>query len=99
MLRIFQSILWKAIHAKAAKINKISYLYCLLLNFLCYVNIIPGLDPAQPCFGNASGVERLDSLDADFVDVIHTNGRLLQKIGFGLPDPIGNNFHYLKKQI
>ncbi|XP_045505999.1 pancreatic triacylglycerol lipase-like [Colias croceus] len=55
---------------------------------------ITGLDPAQPCFGDSSRVERLDDSDADFVDVIHTNGRLLQKIGFGLPDPIGHADFY-----
>ncbi|CAH2262152.1 jg26807 [Pararge aegeria aegeria] len=49
---------------------------------------ITGLDPAQPCFRTSNRVERLDETDADFVDVIHTNGRLLQRIGFGLPDPI-----------
>ncbi|XP_045530106.1 pancreatic triacylglycerol lipase-like [Pieris brassicae] len=55
---------------------------------------ITGLDPAQPCYGDSSAVERLDPSDADFVDVIHTNGRLLQKIGFGLPDPIGHADFY-----
>ncbi|CAH0722830.1 unnamed protein product, partial [Brenthis ino] len=55
---------------------------------------ITGLDPAQPCFRTSNRVERLDETDADFVDVIHTNGRLLQKIGFGLPDPIGHADFY-----
>ncbi|CAG9576066.1 unnamed protein product [Danaus chrysippus] len=55
---------------------------------------ITGLDPAQPCFRTSSRVERLDETDADFVDVIHTNGRLLKKIGFGLPDPIGHADFY-----
>lgn len=48
-----------------------------------------GLDPAQPCFRTSNIAERLDKSDADFVDVIHTNGRLLKKIGFGLPEPTG----------
>lgn len=48
-----------------------------------------GLDPAQPCFRTANRTERLDETDADFVDVIHTNARLLQRIGFGLPEPTG----------
>ncbi|XP_045761420.1 pancreatic triacylglycerol lipase-like [Maniola jurtina] len=55
---------------------------------------ITGLDPAQPCFRTSNRVERLDDTDADFVDVIHTNGRLLQRIGFGLPDPIGHADFY-----
>ncbi|XP_046967186.1 pancreatic triacylglycerol lipase-like [Vanessa cardui] len=58
------------------------------------VSRITGLDPAQPCFRTSNRVERLDDTDADFVDVIHTNGRLLQKIGFGLPDPIGHADFY-----
>ncbi|XP_026764696.2 pancreatic triacylglycerol lipase-like [Galleria mellonella] len=55
---------------------------------------ITGLDPAQPCFLTNDHTERLDSTDADFVDVIHTNGRLLKKIGFGLPDPTGHADFY-----
>ncbi|XP_045451137.1 pancreatic triacylglycerol lipase-like [Melitaea cinxia] len=58
------------------------------------VSRITGLDPAQPCFRTTNLIERLDETDADFVDVIHTNGRLLQKIGFGLPDPIGHADFY-----
>lgn len=56
----------------------------------CIINDA-GLDPAQPCFRTEDRAERLDESDADFVDVIHTNGRLLQKIGFGLPDPAGKS--------
>ncbi|XP_050665779.1 pancreatic triacylglycerol lipase-like isoform X3 [Leptidea sinapis] len=55
---------------------------------------VTGLDPAQPCFNNSTSVERLDKTDADFVDIIHTNGRLLEKIGFGLPDPVGDADFY-----
>ncbi|XP_049887143.1 pancreatic triacylglycerol lipase-like [Pectinophora gossypiella] len=55
---------------------------------------ITGLDPAQPCFRTSDRTERLDESDADFVDVIHTNGRLLKKIGFGLPDPTGHADFY-----
>lgn len=35
---------------------------------------------------------KLHKSDALFVDVIHTNGRLLSKIGLGLPEPIGQIF-------
>ncbi|XP_063837607.1 pancreatic triacylglycerol lipase-like isoform X1 [Ostrinia nubilalis] len=58
------------------------------------VERITGLDPAQPCFRTANRSERLDKIDADFVDVIHTNGRLLQKVGFGLPEPTGHADFY-----
>ncbi|XP_060810317.1 pancreatic triacylglycerol lipase [Amyelois transitella] len=58
------------------------------------VSRITGLDPAQPCFLTTDHTERLDKTDADFVDVIHTNGRLLKKIGFGLPDPTGHADFY-----
>lgn len=55
---------------------------------------ITGLDPAQPCFRTQDLSEKLDNSDADFVDVIHTNGRLLKKIGFGLPDLTGHADFY-----
>jgi hypothetical protein len=51
-----------------------------------------GLDPAQPCFQADSPDIRLDPSDADFIDVIHTNGRGLVKMGLGLPQPIGELF-------
>lgn len=50
---------------------------------------ITGLDPAQPCFRNVDSSMKLHKSDASFVDIIHTNGRLLSKIGLGLPEPIG----------
>ncbi|CAG5103539.1 Similar to Exosc10: Exosome component 10 (Mus musculus), partial [Cotesia congregata] len=49
---------------------------------------ITGLDPAQPCFSNSS--LSLDVSDAPFVDIIHTNGQLMTKLGLGLPEPIGH---------
>ncbi|XP_026726325.1 pancreatic triacylglycerol lipase-like isoform X1 [Trichoplusia ni] len=55
---------------------------------------ITGLDPAQPCFRTSDSTERLDATDADFVDIIHTNGRLLSRIGFGFPDPTGHADFY-----
>lgn len=50
---------------------------------------ITGLDPAQPCFKTADLALKLDKNDAPFVDVIHTNGQFLKKLGLGLPQPIG----------
>lgn len=54
------------------------------------VERITGLDPAQPCFNSADENVKLHKSDAPFVDVIHTNGRLLSEIGLGLPEPIGH---------
>ncbi|XP_012535454.1 pancreatic triacylglycerol lipase [Monomorium pharaonis] len=53
------------------------------------VRRITGLDPAQPCFRNAERSIHLHKNDAPFVDVIHTNGRLLMSLGLGLPEAIG----------
>ena len=66
------------------------------LSTLCYVT---GLDPAQPCFQADSPDIRLDPSDADFIDVIHTNGRLLEKVGLGLPEPIGKMFSFPYRHI
>lgn len=50
---------------------------------------ITGLDPAGPGFINTPTEVRLDPSDAIFVDVIHTNARPLEEMGFGYPDPCG----------
>lgn len=42
------------------------------------------MDPAKPLYERSSPEDRLDQTDADFVDVIHTNGDqngLLKSIG------------------
>lgn len=54
------------------------------------VRRITGLDPAQPCFRNADPSVHLHKNDAPFVDVIHTNGKLLTSLGLGLPEVIGH---------
>ncbi|XP_029159209.1 LOW QUALITY PROTEIN: exosome component 10 [Nylanderia fulva] len=54
------------------------------------VQRITGLDPAQPCFRNADPSVHLHKNDASFIDVIHTNGRLLLSLGLGLPEAIGH---------
>ncbi|CAH1268208.1 PNLIP [Branchiostoma lanceolatum] len=46
---------------------------------------ITGLDPAGPTFKITSAADRLDSSDATFVDVIHTD-----KHKWGLPEPVGH---------
>ncbi|CAK1555129.1 unnamed protein product [Leptosia nina] len=51
---------------------------------------ITGLDPAGPCFSSAYSEQRLDKLDADYVDVIHTN-RLVQ----GITEAVGHADFYV----
>lgn len=51
---------------------------------------ITGLDPAGPYFQKAEAVVRLDISDAQFVDVIHTNGGTNFFDGLGILDPIGH---------
>lgn len=48
---------------------------------------ITGLDPAGPSFEKMPPSVRIDSTDADFVDVIHTDA---QNQGFGMMDPTGH---------
>lgn len=61
---------------------------------------ISGLDPAGPYFENTAAEVRLDSTDADFVDVIHTNamqlsfGVILKEIGFGIQGRSGHVDYY-----
>lgn len=49
------------------------------------VGHITGLDPAGPCFTNVDSDLRLTKTDAQFVDVIHTNGGV-----YGLFEPLGH---------
>jgi pimeloyl-ACP methyl ester carboxylesterase len=51
---------------------------------------ISGLDPAGPDFYTSGIPDRLDSSDALFVDVIHTDGAPRIQSGFGLLDPVGH---------
>jgi hypothetical protein len=45
---------------------------------------ITGLDPAGPCFAQLGPNFKLKATDAQFVDVIHTNGGVA-----GLKEPVG----------
>ncbi|CAB3220913.1 unnamed protein product [Arctia plantaginis] len=64
-----------------------------IISFASYelgkVGRVTGLDPALPCFNTTNTKDRLDPSDADFVDVIHTNGKL-SAFGFGFPYPTGH---------
>ncbi|GFO19618.1 pancreatic lipase-related protein [Plakobranchus ocellatus] len=54
------------------------------------VGRITGLDPAGPAFESYSHYVRLDALDANFVDVIHTDAESLISTGFGIRCSIGH---------
>ena len=56
-------------------------------------NIPTGLDPAGPLFEGYSPKVRLDKTDADYVDVIHSNGDSLIIGGLGAWEPIGKLLH------
>ena len=55
---------------------------------------ITGLDPAGPFFEDEDIKVRLDSSDADFVDVIHTDAEDFLKIGFGTTQAMGHADFY-----
>ncbi|XP_055384997.1 uncharacterized protein LOC129614431 [Condylostylus longicornis] len=54
------------------------------------LNRITGLDPAGPLFESQHPKVRLDSTDAAFVDVIHSNGENLILGGLGSWQPMGH---------
>ncbi|XP_054651948.1 inactive pancreatic lipase-related protein 1-like [Dunckerocampus dactyliophorus] len=52
---------------------------------------ITGLDPAESYFSDTNVAVCLDTTDATFVDVIHTDGLPFNsKLGLGMPQPIGH---------
>ncbi|XP_035461196.2 inactive pancreatic lipase-related protein 1-like isoform X2 [Scophthalmus maximus] len=52
---------------------------------------ITGLDPAEPYFQDSDASVRLDTSDAAFVDVIHTDGLPFNsKLGLGMSQPVGH---------
>jgi len=51
---------------------------------------ITGLDPAYPGFSVGNTAERLDTTDARFVDIIHTNSAPLPQGGLSFPVAIGH---------
>jgi len=51
---------------------------------------ITGLDPAGPYFQSTPDEVRLESTDADFVDVIHTDAEKLVNLGYGINQESGH---------
>ncbi|XP_034537871.1 inactive pancreatic lipase-related protein 1-like [Notolabrus celidotus] len=52
---------------------------------------ITGLDPTEPYFQGANATVRLDTSDALFVDVIHTDALPYHsKLGLGMTEPVGH---------
>ncbi|XP_071057677.1 pancreatic triacylglycerol lipase-like isoform X2 [Onthophagus taurus] len=51
---------------------------------------ITGLDPAEPYFQGMPAHVRLDPSDAEFVDVIHTDGKGIFFLGYGMSQPCGH---------
>lgn len=49
-----------------------------------------GLDPAGPLFEGYDVSVRLDKSDANYVDVVHSNGEAIYVGGFGISEPIGH---------
>ena len=56
---------------------------------------ITGLDPAGPLFEFSDNKVRLDPSDANFVDVIHTDGASTSELGFGLIQSSGTVDFYV----
>ncbi|XP_078317695.1 pancreatic lipase-related protein 2-like [Crassostrea virginica] len=56
---------------------------------------ITGMDPAEPDFEHLSPGIRLDPADANFVDIIHTNGAPISSLGYGLMQVSGHVDFYV----
>uniref|UniRef100_A0A2C9L887 Lipase domain-containing protein n=1 Tax=Biomphalaria glabrata TaxID=6526 RepID=A0A2C9L887_BIOGL len=59
------------------------------------VGRISGLDPAGPAFEQESSFTRIDSSDAKFVDIVHTDAEPLIKGGFGIQSSVGHVDFYV----
>lgn len=60
------------------------------------VGRITAMDPAQPLFENLDKAVRIDTSDAAFVDVIHSNAKpTIPFVGFGMMRPVGHVDFYM----
>lgn len=60
------------------------------------INRITAMDPAQPGFQGRNSKIRLDDTDANFIDVLHTDGKpFLPFLGFGITKSVGTVDFYL----
>ena len=60
-----------------------------------YCDCVSGLDPAEPDFENHPASIRVDQSDAQFVDIIHTNGAAILSGGAGLMQASGHVDFYV----
>ena len=72
------------------KFDHVVYEWLLLTSLWFQFLLILGLDPAGPLFEGYDPGVRLDKTDADYVDVIHSNGDSLIVGGFGTWEPLGH---------
>jgi len=54
------------------------------------LHTIIGLDPAGPLFSSRNPLTRIDRTDAEYVEIMHTNGPTLLIAGAGIGSPIGD---------
>ena len=73
-----------------ANLGRISGLGTFALETINYLYLFLGIDPAGPDFYDSPVDDRLDSSDALFVDVIHTDGAPRVQSGFGHLKPLGH---------
>ncbi|XP_058836173.1 pancreatic lipase-related protein 2-like [Topomyia yanbarensis] len=65
--------------------------YYLQKDFGLKLGRITGMDPAELAFTETNPIVRLDTTDAKFVDIIHSDATpFVPKIGLGLYEPIGH---------
>jgi hypothetical protein len=55
---------------------------------LLHVLLTVGLDPAEPAFKDTAAVVHLDREDAQFVDVIHTDGSEFNYVSGKVPERV-----------
>ena len=54
-----------------------------------FSTFISGLDPAKPYFDISAEELRIQSTDAEFVDIIHTNSGQIWEAAVSFPEPLG----------